>query len=526
MGKLNYNGPVVLVIMDGVGYSDKYEGNAVKQAKLETLNDIISKHKYTTLGAAGTYVGIPDGDMGNSEVGHNAIGTGEIVLQRSAAVQNDVATGKIFDSETWLDIVGRVTSKDSTLHFMGIFSDGNVHSDISHLEKMTAQAKKDGIKHIRVHMLADGRDVPPQSEPQFIQRYEHFVSNLGDKMDYRIASGGGRMVITADRYENDWGMVEKGWNTAVHGQGRQFSSATEAIETFRAEDPSIQDQYLPPFVIAENGEPIGKIQDGDALVYLDFRADRAIEMAMAFTYNDFPYFDRGRRPDVYFAGMTEYNEDLHVPEHTLVGTPKFRRPLTYHLAEHGVRQYAISETVKFGHVTYYFNGNSNEVPAGEVEVEVPSDTVPFNLRPWMKHAEIADKVIEAIESGQYQFLRVNFPGGDMVGHFGELEPTVISVESVDICLKRIIEAVNKLGGVTVVTADHGNAEELIDEHGNPKTSHTTNRVPFVIVDETENADKYELTPGDHGLGNIASTISMLLDVRPSDTWLPSIIREK
>lgn len=526
MSNLHYNGPVVLVIMDGVGLSDRTEGNAVKQAKLETLNDIISRYKYTTLGAAGEYVGVPAGDMGNSEVGHNAIGTGEIVLQRSAAVEHDVNTGAIFETQTWKDITSRVTSNNSTLHFMGIFSDGNVHADISHLEKMTARAKQDGIQHIRVHMLADGRDVPPQSEPKFIQRYEKFVQDLGDDMDYRIASGGGRMVITADRYESDWGMVEKGWNTSVHGEGRQFASATEAVETYRAEEPGLQDQYLPPFVIAENGEPIGKIQDGDALIYLDFRADRALEMAMAFTYNDFPHFDRGQRPDVYFAGMTEYNEDLHVPEHTLVGTPHFKRPLASYLADHGISQYAISETVKFGHVTYYFNGNSYDVPTGETEVEIPSDTVPFDIRPWMKHAEIADQLIEAIESGKYKFLRVNFPGGDMVGHFAELEPTVIAVESVDICLKRIIEAVNKLGGVTIVTADHGNAEELIDEKGAPKTSHTTNRVPCVIVDDTENADKYELVPGDHGLANLASTISTLLDIEPSNDWLPAIIREK
>lgn len=250
MSNLHYNGPVVLVIMDGVGLSDRTEGNAVKQAKLETLNDIISRYKYTTLGAAGEYVGVPAGDMGNSEVGHNAIGTGEIVLQRSAAVEHDVNTGAIFETQTWKDIVSRVTSNNSTLHFMGIFSDGNVHADISHLEKMTARAKQDGIQHIRVHMLADGRDVPPQSEPKFIQRYEKFVQDLGDDMDYRIASGGGRMVITADRYESDWGMVEKGWNTSVHGEGRQFASATEAVETYRAEEPGLQDQYLPPFVLS------------------------------------------------------------------------------------------------------------------------------------------------------------------------------------------------------------------------------------------------------------------------------------
>ncbi len=283
---------------------------------------------------------------------------------------------------------------------------------------------------------------------------------------------------------------------------------------------------MPPFVIAENGEAIGKIKDGDALIYIDFRADRALEMAMAFTYEDFPHFDRGNRPDVYFAGMTEYNEDLHVPAHTLVGSPSFKRPLAYHLADYGIKQYALSETVKFGHITYYFNGNSHEIPAGEVEEEVSSYLEPFNTRPWMKTAEITDKLIAAIESGEYKFLRINYPGGDMVGHFGEMEPTIVAMESVDIALKRIIDAVNKLGGVTVITADHGNAEELVDENGVAKTAHTTNKVPCIIVDETKNAHDYELMIGDYGLANVASTIAMLLGIEPAENWLPAIIKEK
>lgn len=524
MSKLNYKGPVVLVVMDGVGLSDNEKYNAVKQAHLETLHSLMEKYPTAKLGAAGEYVGIPKGDMGNSEVGHNAMGAGEIVLQRSAAVENDVNTGEIFNTKTWLDIVERIHQNNSTLHFMGIFSDGNVHSNISHLEKMMAQAQKDGIERIRVHTLIDGRDVPPHSEPKYIQRLEKFVHELGDP-DYKIASGGGRMVITCDRYENDWGMVEKGWHTHVLGEGRQFASATEAIETFRKETKDLQDQYMPAFVIAKDGEPIGKIQDGDAVVYIDFRADRAIEMAQAFTYNDFPHFDRVKRPDVYFAGMTEYNEDLHVPEHVLVGSPVFKHTLTKHLASRGKRQYAVSETVKFGHITYYFNGNSYEVPEGEVEEEVPSYLEPFDTRPWMKSAEITDKLLAAIESQKYDFLRINYPGGDMVGHFADMEATITAMEAIDISLKRIVDAVNKLGGITVITADHGNAEELADADGTPKTSHTTNRVPCIFVDETDNASKYRLSKGDRGLANLASTIAMLLGEEPDEAWLPSIIEE-
>ncbi len=525
MSKLKYNGPVVLVVMDGVGLRDEIEGNAVKMAHLETLNYLMKKYPTAKLGAAGEYVGVPKDDMGNSEVGHNAMGAGEIVLQRSAAVENDVNTGKIFNTKTWLDIIGRIRNNNSTLHFMGIFSDGNVHSNISHLEKMLERAQKDGVKRIRIHALIDGRDVPPHSEPKYIQRLEKFIHNLGDP-DYKIASGGGRMVITCDRYENDWSMVEKGWHTHVLGEGRQFSTATEAIETFRAENNGLQDQYMPAFVIAKDGEPIGKIQDGDAVVYIDFRADRAIEMAQAFTYDDFPHFDRIRRPDVYFAGMTEYNEDLHVPAHVLVGSPEFKHTLTEYLAAKGIKQYAISETVKFGHITYYFNGNSYHVPDGEVDEEVPSYIEPFNTRPWMKCAEITDKLVAAIESGKFDFLRINYPGGDMVGHFGEIEPTINAMEAIDISIKRIVETVNKLGGITVITADHGNAEELLNEDGSPKTAHTTNRVPCIFVDDTENVANYQLSRDDCGLANLASTIALLLGQEPHEAWLPGIIEEK
>lgn len=525
MSKLNYKGPVVLVVMDGVGLRDQTEGNAVKQAHLETLHALMEKYPTAKLGASGEYVGIPKDDMGNSEVGHNAMGAGEIVLQRSAAVEKNVNTGEIFNTDTWLDIVEQIHNHNSTLHFMGIFSDGNVHSNIAHLEKMMAQAQKDGIEHIRVHALIDGRDVPPQSEPKYIQRLENFVHELGDP-DYKIASGGGRMVITCDRYESDWSMVEKGWHTHVLGEGRQFASATEAIETYRQENKDLQDQYMPAFVITKDGKPIGKIEDGDAVVYIDFRADRAVEMAQAFTYDDFSHFDRVRRPDVYFAGMTEYNEDLHVPEHVLVGSPVFEHTLTEYLATKGIKQYAISETVKFGHITYYFNGNSYHIPDGEVDEQVLSYTEPFNTRPWMKCAEITDKLIGAIESEQYDFLRVNYPGGDMVGHFGELEPTITAMESIDISIKRIIDAVDKLGGITVITADHGNAEELLNEDGTPKTAHTTNRVPCIFVDNTENANLYELSTEDRGLANMATTIATLLGQEPHEAWLPGIIEEK
>ena len=522
---MNYKGPVVLVVMDGVGLSDRTEGNAVKQAHLETLNRLMQKYPTARIGASGRYVGIPDQDMGNSEVGHNALGAGEIITQGTKLVDEAIIGEKAFAEPTWQNAIKNVLEHDSTLHFMGIFSDGNVHSNITHLEKMLSQAQKEGVRRVRIHALIDGRDVPPRSEPKYIKRFENFVHSLGDP-DYKIASGGGRMEITADRYENDWSMVEKGWRAHVLGEARSFPDATTAVETFRQEIPELQDQYLPAFVVADENGPIGTINDHDTVIYLDFRADRAIEISMAFTYNDFPHFDRIRRPDVYFAGMTEYNSDTHVPALTLVKPVEIKHYLPKHLSEQGIRQFAISETVKYGHITYYFNGNSYDVPEGEVDREIPSDTEPFNTRPWMKAAEITDELVAAIESGEYQFLRVNYPNGDMVGHFAELEPTIIAMEALDICLERVVAAVNKLGGVTIITADHGNAEELIDENGEAKTSHTTNPVPCIFVDDTENASNYQLAQGDFGLANMASTISLLLNVKPQATWLPPIIELK
>jgi 2,3-bisphosphoglycerate-independent phosphoglycerate mutase len=519
---IKYNGPIVLVVMDGVGLSDRVEGNAVKQARMETFNALMKKYPMIKLGASGHYVGIPDGDMGNSEVGHNAMGAGEIIAQGTKLIDEAIIGGRAFSEPTWQNAIKNVKDHDSTLHFLGILSDGGVHSNILHLERMLAQAHAEGVQRVRLHILVDGRDVPPQSEPKYINRIEKFIHDLGAP-DYKIASGGGRMVITTDRYENDWGMVEKGWHTHVLGEGRQFNSAIEAVETYRAADPELQDQYMPPFVIAENGQPIGTINDNDSVILINFRADRAIEISMAFTYDDFPYFDRVRHPHVYYAGIIEYNSDTHVPALTIVKPVKIEHPLPKLLSEHGLKQYAISETVKYGHITYYFNGNSYDAPPGEVDEEIVSDTESFDTRPWMKAAEITDSLIGAINSGEYQFLRVNYPNGDMVGHFAEMEPTIISLEATDLCLGRVIEAVDKLGGMTIVTADHGNAEELIDENGEPKTSHTTNRVPCIFVDNTENRNKYHVADGDFGLANLASTIAVLLGIDPDPNWLPPII---
>ena len=516
---------VILVVLDGVGIAPVSNSNAVATAHLPNLSHLIKTQHITTLGASGHYVGLADGQMGNSEVGHNTMGAGEVIPQIAMAVDQAFQSGRIFEGTVWRDAINNVQKHQSTLHFIGIISDGGVHSHISHLEQMLKQAHKQEVKRARIHILTDGRDVDPQSEPKYIDRIESFIESLGED-DYKIASGGGRMVITADRYENDWGMVEKGWRTHVLGEGKQFKNAKEAIKFHRQLKPDLQDQYIPPFVIAENGEPIGTINNGDSVIYLDFRSDRALEISKAFTEPRFRHFKRGRAPKIYFAGMTEYSTDDHIPANYLVSQPKFQHPLPQYLSQHNIKQFAISETVKFGHITYYFNGNRHKVPATESRLEIPSYTEPFDTRPWMKCAEITDELVKAIESKQHDFLRVNYPGGDMVGHFGDVDATKIALEAIDISLGRIVEVAQRVGAVLIITADHGNAEELRNKDGSPKTAHTTNRVPCIIADYRQDHSEIKIIEkGDFGLGNLASTISLLLGVSPHHAWLPAFIKE-
>lgn len=530
MSGLHYDGPIVLVVMDGVGLAPAGPGNAVSLAHTEFLDYAMNNYLNIPLEASGEAVGILKGDMGNSEVGHNALGSGQIIKQGIAKVEDDFASGKIFKSEAWDKIIENIKASpdERTLHFSGIFSDGNVHSSIAHLEKLILGASLAGVKKIRVHLVFDGRDVPPQSEPRYIERLEKFLTGFNEKgFDYKIASGAGRMVAVSDRYESDWKMVKRGWEMFRGSAEFKFHSAREAVESFRKSDPAVQDQYLPAFIVVdETGEPVGRVKKGDSFIYYDFRADRAIEIAMAFTYYDFPHFDRGdySPDDVVFAGMTEYNSDTHVPALQLVPPVKIEEPLNAFLGSHKVSQLAVSETVKFGHITYYFNGNSYDRAPLEKHIKINSDTLPFDTRPWMKSAEITDAVLENLEN--YRFVRLNFPGGDMVGHFAELEPTISALEAIDISLARLAKKVDELGGMMLVTADHGNAEELLDSEGSPKTSHSTNKVPCIFYDNTKNRDKY--TPNsaieDPGLSNVAATLALLLGLEKTPTlWRDSLI---
>ena len=537
------DGPVLTIVMDGVGLAPDTVSNAVATAYTPTLDMLMKNYPMVSLKAHGTAVGLPsDDDMGNSEVGHNALGAGQVFAQGAKLVSQSIESGKMFASETWQTIVSNVKSNNSTLHFLGLFSDGNVHSHIDHLKAMIVKAKDEGVASVRVHILIDGRDVGETSALEYIDPFEAFIAELRDaSFDIKIASGGGRMKITMDRYEADWSMVERGWQTHVLGEGRQFASAAEAVKTYRAE-LSVIDQDLPPFVIAENGAPVGTINDGDSVIFFNFRGDRAIEISKTFDAKDgeFDKFDRKRVPSVVYAGMLEYDGDLHIPSRYLVSPPEITNTMSEYLTLSGVKQLAISETQKYGHVTYFWNGNRSGKFSEELEtyIEIPSDVVPFEQRPWMKCAEITDKLIECLESGEYKYLRVNFPNGDMVGHTGSLLATRCSMEALDLQLARILKVLDKVGGVALITADHGNADEMYemdkktglpkaDKNGNykSKTSHTLNPVPCIIYDNVTNgAYTVKADEGNFGLSNVAATMVNLMGFEAPEMWDESIIK--
>ena len=536
------SGPVLTVVMDGVGLAPDTVSNAVASAYTPTLDMLMKSYPMVKLKAHGTAVGLPsDDDMGNSEVGHNALGAGQVFAQGAKLVSNSIQSGKMFTSDTWKTVISNVKEYNGVLHFIGLFSDGNVHSHIDHLKAMIVKAKEEGVTKVRIHTLIDGRDVGETSALEYILPFEAFLDGLRSAdFDIMIASGGGRMKITMDRYEADWSMVERGWQTHVLGEGRQFESAAKAVETYRSE-LGVIDQDLPPFVIAKDGKPVGTINDGDSVIFYNFRGDRSIEISKAFDtpQGEFDKFDRKRLPKVVYAGMLEYDGDLHIPSRYLVSPPEITNTMSEYLVKTGIKQLAISETQKFGHVTYFWNGNRSGKFSEELEtyIEIPSDVVPFEQRPWMKCAEITDKLIECIESGEYKYLRVNFPNGDMVGHTGLLLATRCSMEALDIQLARILKVIDKVGGAALITADHGNADEMyeidkktgqpkVDKFGHykPKTSHTLNPVPCIIYDNVTNgAYKVKTDVGNFGLSNVAATTVNLLGYEAPSMWDESII---
>jgi 2,3-bisphosphoglycerate-independent phosphoglycerate mutase len=536
-------GPLVLVVLDGVGVGSGDEADAVKIAATPTMDALWVPGARCVLDAHGKAVGLPsDGDMGNSEVGHNAMGCGRIYEQGAKLVNAAIGSGRLYEGETWGKVVERCAG-GGALHFVGLLSDGNVHSHIDHLADMLRRAASDGVQRLFVHVLTDGRDVSPTSSLTYVDQLEQVLAELRNAgKTAAIASGGGRMLVTMDRYEADWAIVERGWNAHVHGDARRFGSAREAIETFRAETPGISDQNLPAFVIAADGEPVGRIADGDSVINFNFRGDRAIEISRAFDDDDFDAFDRGQRPAVLYAGIMEYDGDLHIPATYLVEPPDIDRTMGEFLVHNSRSQLAISETQKYGHVTYFWNGNRSGKfdDVLETYIEIESDRVSFDERPWMKAAEITDRLIAELRTGKYAFARVNYANGDMVGHTGAFAATVVAVEVLDLQLARLRAVVDELQGILVVTADHGNADEMYQhaktgavvrdkKSGVPvvKTSHTLNPVPFMLYDPVRN-DRYHVDPGQGraGIANVTATCLELLGLKAPDDLEPSLVRHK
>ncbi|MBF0464784.1 MAG: 2,3-bisphosphoglycerate-independent phosphoglycerate mutase [Nitrospirae bacterium] len=523
-------GPLLMIIMDGVGLGKEDETNAVFLAKTPTLDKLFKSEFFTSIRAHGEAVGLPsDEDMGNSEVGHNAFGAGRVFAQGAKRVNEDFATGAVFSGKLWQKIAER-GKNGGAVHFIGLFSDANVHSNISHLYAMINKLAEVGVKKVRVHPLLDGRDVGPRTALEYVTPLEEALKKIRDErgFHYVIASGGGRMNVTMDRYEADWRIVKRGWDAHVNGIGTPCKSCTEYVNASYAKD--IDDQNMDAFVVVDDaGNPVGRMEDGDSVIFFNFRGDRAIEISKTFDSGpEFDKFERGRFPDVFYAGMMEYDSDAKVPKNYLVVPPQIDKTVCEYLAKESIPMFAISETQKYGHVTYFWNGNRSGYIDEKLEkyMEIPSDKLTFDKAPKMKAYEITEAVTEALKSGKYRFVRLNFANGDMVGHTGVMEAAITAVETVDECVGKLLDVVSSLGGIAIVTADHGNSDEMISiKKGKRtvKTSHTLNPVPFIIYDQGF-AGEYKLSKVDKpGLSNSAATLCNLLGFESPAGYDPSLI---
>ncbi|KAL8224775.1 hypothetical protein R6Q57_017332 [Mikania cordata] len=532
---------VAMIVLDGWGEASPDKFNCIHVAETPTMDSLKNgaPGKWRLVRAHGTAVGLPtEDDMGNSEVGHNALGAGRIFAQGAKLVDLALASGKIYEDEGFNYI--KESFATNTLHLIGLMSDGGVHSRLDQLQLLLRGASQHGAKRIRVHVLTDGRDVLDGSSVGFAETLESELSDLRSKgIDAQVASGGGRMYVTMDRYENDWEVVKRGWDAQVLGEApHKFKNAVEAIKALR-EAPAANDQYLPPFVIVDDsGKPVGPIVDGDTVVTFNFRADRMTMLAQALEYEKFDKFDRVRVPKIRYAGMLQYDGELKLPSHYLVSPPLIDRTSGEYLVHNGVRTFACSETVKFGHVTFFWNGNRSGYFNSELEeyVEIPSDIgITFNVQPKMKALEIGEKARDAILSGKFDQVRVNIPNGDMVGHTGDVEATVVACKAADEAVKMIIDAVEQVGGIFVVTADHGNAEDMVkrNKKGEPLlkdgevqilTSHTLQPVPIAIGGPGLAAGvKFRKDVPSGGLANVAATVMNLHGFVAPDDYETTLI---
>ena len=491
--------PTVLMILDGFGLNERSEGNAVAQANTPVIDSLMRDYPFVKGYASGLAVGLPDGQMGNSEVGHLNMGAGRIVYQELTRITKEIEDGEFFHNKALLDGIANVKEHHSDLHLYGLLSDGGVHSHNTHLYGLLELAKREGVENVYVHCFLDGRDTAPTSGKGFIEELEAKMKEIGVG---KIATISGRYYVM-DR-DNRWDRVEKAYNVMTKGEGETAESAVEAMEASYAKD--VTDEFFVPTAITENGSPVATIKDNDTVIFFNFRPDRAREITRAFCMDEFDGFDRGARKKVTYICFTEY--DVTIPNKE-VAFQKVELKNTFgeHLAAHGKTQARIAETEKYAHVTFFFNGGVEEPNPGEDRILVKSPKVAtYDLQPQMSAPEVCDKLCEAIRSEKYDVIIINFANPDMVGHTGILEAAVKAVETVDSCVGRAVEALKEVDGQMFLCADHGNAEQLVDyETGAPFTAHTTNPVPFILI----NADPaYTLKEG----GCLADIIPTLIEL--------------
>ena len=505
------------MILDGYGLNDKKQGNAVAEANTPVMDKLMAECPFVKGYASGMAVGLPEGQMGNSEVGHLNMGAGRIVYQELTRITKEIQDGDFFKNEVLLDAVQNVKKHDSALHLYGLLSDGGVHSHNTHLYALLELAKREGVKKVYVHCFLDGRDTPPASGKDFVQE-------LTDKMN---EIGVGEIATVMGRYyamdrDNRWDRVELAYAAMVEGKGLTAESGVKAVENSYAEDKT--DEFVVPTVVVKDGKPVATIQDKDSIIFFNFRPDRAREITRAFCSDDFTGFEREKRLDVVYVCFSEY--DVTIPNKEVA----FKKVVITNtfgefLAAHNMKQARIAETEKYAHVTFFFNGGVEEPNEGEDRILVKSPKVAtYDLKPEMSAYEVCDKFVEAIKSGKYDVIITNFANPDMVGHTGIENAAIKAVEAVDQCVGRVVDAIKEVDGQLFICADHGNAEQLIDyETGAPFTAHTTNPVPFILV----NYDPaYTLREGGC-LADIAPTlIEMMGMTQPQEMTGKSLLIKK
>jgi len=466
----------VLMILDGYGLNDKKEGNAVYEAKTPVIDGLMKEYPFVKGYASGMAVGLPEGQMGNSEVGHLNMGAGRIVYQELTRITKEIQDGTFFENPALMHAVENCKTNDSALHLFGLLSDGGVHSHNTHLYGLLELAKRNGLSKVYVHCFLDGRDTPPASGKDYAAALETEMKKLGVG---KIATVTGR-YYAMDR-DNNYDRVEKAYAAMTKGEGLKADSATAGI--LESYDRGENDEFVKPTVVMENGVPVACIQDQDSVIFFNFRPDRAREITRAFCDDDFKGFAREKRLDVQFVCFSEYDPTIQNKEvafHKIAVTNTFGE----WLAANNMTQARIAETEKYAHVTFFFNGGVEEPNKGEDRVLVPSpkEVATYDLKPEMSANGVCDKLVEAIKGGTYDVIIINFANPDMVGHTGGENATIKAIETVDACVGRAVEAIKENGGAMFICADHGNAEQLVDyETGSPFTAHTTNPVPFILV---------------------------------------------